>query len=103
MKHTPGPWTVEELNAYHTSYIIRGGVTGNKIAQCFNWQDRGFDVASEENAKLIASAPRLFDENQKLKSALEEMLRRTYNEMELRKIAREALDSCENAKTQAPT
>jgi chromosome segregation ATPase len=37
-----------------------------------------------------------------LKSALREMLRRTYNEMELRKIARDALDSLENDKEHAP-
>ena len=59
--HTPGPWTLEEHRAHWTSYIVRGGPMQNQIAQCFNWQDKGFDVSSEENARLIAAAPDLLE------------------------------------------
>jgi hypothetical protein len=59
--HTPGPWIVEEHRATWTSYIVRGGPKQNKIAQCFNWQDNGFDVSSEENARLIAAAPNMLE------------------------------------------
>ena len=60
-KHTPGPWTIHKQNAYHISYVVRGGKKENQIAQCFNWQDKGFDVNSEANAQLIAAAPDLLE------------------------------------------
>ena len=60
-KHTPGPWTIHKQNAYHISYVVRGGKKENQIAQCFNWQDKGFDVNSEANAQLIAAAPELLE------------------------------------------
>ena len=60
-KHTPGPWTIHKQNAYHISYVVRGGKKENQIAQCFNWQDKGFDVNSEANAQLIAAAPTLYE------------------------------------------
>lgn len=60
-KHTQGPWTIHKQNAYHISYVVRGGEKENQIAQCFNWQDKGFDANSEANAHLIAAAPDLLD------------------------------------------
>lgn len=42
------------------------------------------------------SDTKLRDENERLKNALQEMVRRTCNETELRRIAGEALKSCEN-------
>ena len=72
-EHTPGPWSWEEVRAYHTSYIIRGGKLGNKIAQSFNWQDKGFDISSKSNARLIAAAPDLLEALIELRSFYIEM------------------------------
>lgn len=54
-KRTQGEWSVYEHRAYHTSYILRGGEKQNQLAQFFNYQDKGFDISSEENATYIAA------------------------------------------------
>ena len=54
-KRTPGMWTVHEHRATWTSYLVRGGEKKNQLAQTFNWQDNGFDINSEHNAKYIAA------------------------------------------------
>lgn len=54
-KRTPGEWQAEAHNAYNVSYIIRGGAAKNQIVQCFNWQDRGKDINSKNNAAFIAA------------------------------------------------
>jgi hypothetical protein len=60
VKHTPGPWHVEENRAYHTSFLIYSQA-GNQLAQCFNWQNKSFDIAADANARLIAAAPELLE------------------------------------------
>jgi hypothetical protein len=44
---------------------------------------------------------RMEKEHAAMKAALQEMIRRSYNETELRRMAREALDSCQNADVDA--
>ena len=59
MKHTPGPWRVVINNAYQTSWLIYGP-DGNNLAQVANWQNAGFNIDAERNAKLIAAAPLMY-------------------------------------------
>jgi hypothetical protein len=54
-KRTQGEWNVYDHKAYHTSYILRGGEKQNQLAQFFNYQDKGFDISSENNAAYIAA------------------------------------------------
>ena len=59
IKHTPGPWTIENhtiqdgLGGIKYSNIYKGK---NVIAKCINWSPR-----HEANARLIAAAPDLLE------------------------------------------
>lgn len=55
------------------------------------------DGISELVKAFRESDTKLRDEKEQLQNALREMVRRTYSETELRRMAREALDSCENS------
>ena len=49
MGHTPGPWTVGEHRGVWVGPVVHAG--GKGVA---------FVVGSEDNARLIAAAPRMF-------------------------------------------
>lgn len=77
-KHTPGPWTIghgeEQFNASNI-YAESGGICSvygiplhSKFLEVENVERFGVALA---NAKLIASAPDLAAENQKLRDLLE--------------------------------
>ncbi len=67
MKHTPGPWAIEnidnvnpDLSIYSVSDLVNGN--SNKqinICEC-NWRRSSIDK-DRANAKLIASAPELLE------------------------------------------
>ena len=59
-KHTPGPWTAETDNVYNYDGRI-AKVCGDT------------DQQAEANARLIASAPALLEQNAKLREALREL------------------------------
>lgn len=74
--HTPGPWTVERVPIQS-----RGGSnTAWKIgpfAACIydDWRPREAGISeaeNEANARLIARAPELLEENERLRKRLEE-------------------------------
>lgn len=61
------------------------------------------DGISELVKAFRESDTKLREEKERLQNALREMVRRTYSETELRRIAREALDSCENSNSTRET
>ncbi len=70
MNHSLGPWTVKTNNAYQTSWLIFDA-SGNQLAQVANWQNKCRNTDGESNARLMASAPNLAEENKRLRTALE--------------------------------
>lgn len=60
-KHTPGKWSIEN-NDLHINIISDRQM--QRIAHVYRWSDNQYDA----NAKLIASAPELLEENERLKA-----------------------------------
>lgn len=63
-KHTPGKWYYPKPSLTNGYYTIIDEETGNVVA-------KGID--GEANAALIASAPALLEENQRMRKALSQI------------------------------
>lgn len=78
-EHTPGPWTVNlSPNTKHPSLIAMVVNADNEQIFGINTDHRGARRVGKDtllaNAKLIASAPALAEENQKLRTLLRRSL-----------------------------
>lgn len=72
MKHTPGPWTTHRWN--DDQYIVEiGDSTGWKKdhPEAYIAKIGGWGYAGNGNAALIAAAPKLQEENIRLREALQ--------------------------------
>ena len=61
MKHTPGPWKVEEYQNYFEIWPDRKSGAVQIIAATHHWECEAWKNDDRANARLIAAAPELYD------------------------------------------
>lgn len=91
VQHTPGPWfAVDNLKgdgnpARVTVRVPPHGQT--VVAQCY-----GADSDAEANARLIAQAPAMYDELQRMKGSLVVLRLQKFADPDVRKLLEEMFD-----------
>jgi hypothetical protein len=95
-KHTPGPWTVQELITHAnypkwTSYSIHDGITNVHIATVGH-MDRYFEEQTGDHARIIAAAPDMLEALKRIADGQwDHTIAETSGTLAMREIARAAI------------